>query len=888
MKCPPIIHFYGEPMNTKLSFPKKLSSKENAQGMVEFALVLPLLLFIIFGLIEFGRLIATYSMITTSSRDSARYAAAAGNVGNNTPHYLDCDGIRAAARKSAILSPISNDDIIISYDHGPGTAVFSSTCPASEALQLGDRVQVSVTSTFEPIIPLGNLLTSVPLNSTTVRTILMGVEIEGTPDPNGGGGGGPMVMFSIADDTVAEDVGNYTLQVELSVPTNVETYVPFSVSGSASYYTDFSVAADSIVDNGGSISGNFHIPANTTSADVVIAVNNDSEYENNESAVLTLQKPSNATLGSPNQFSLTITDNDPLPNVHFASVEQSGDEESIGGFTAMVILDAVAGKDVIVPYTVGGTASEGIDYSFNNLNPVTIPAGSLQANVSISIIDDSEDEEDETILLTLGVPTNANVTWPNEHTITIIDDDTAPEVAFEVDNQSVGEEMESVNVKVSMTGTSSQDVSVPFSVGGTAAQPDDYDVAPDNLLTIPAGSQSADIVVTLVEDDLIEPNETVIFTLGTPTNATLGNPSIHTLTILGASEEPQVSFETAIGEPQAEGISSMMVRVVLSNLWSEDVSVPFSVDANSTATLYRDYTIASSSVRIPAGEAYADISIAIMDDDLDEDDIETLILNLDTPTNATLGTITSHTAQIQDNEALPVVTIRINPAFDNANPESVTNILVDVSLSHASSKQVTAPFSLSGTATGDDYSVNPASSVVIAAETTTSQITIAVNDDGIYGEQNETVVFTLGTPTNAQLGTTGTSTTYTIEENDLCPSLSTMPVPDDSQLDITVSNPSSIDVMITSISIYWYDNPSNQALEKIYVNNSKIWREVTPHSPVTVSSGWETPDSKRVIEAISSKTLSFMFYLSPLDVSPSDFVSVSFDNGCTVSTSRTH
>jgi hypothetical protein len=51
------------------------------QGIVEFALVRPLLLVLMLGVIEFGRLLFFYSSTFTASREAARYGSAAGNVG---------------------------------------------------------------------------------------------------------------------------------------------------------------------------------------------------------------------------------------------------------------------------------------------------------------------------------------------------------------------------------------------------------------------------------------------------------------------------------------------------------------------------------------------------------------------------------------------------------------------------------------------------------------------------------------------------------------------------------------------------------------------------------------------------------------------------------------
>ncbi|HEX2981595.1 MAG TPA: TadE family protein, partial [Anaerolineaceae bacterium] len=62
------------------------SNRQNprGQGMVEFALALPIILMVIFGIIEFGRLLLSYSAVFSASREAARYGAAVGDNGGGT------------------------------------------------------------------------------------------------------------------------------------------------------------------------------------------------------------------------------------------------------------------------------------------------------------------------------------------------------------------------------------------------------------------------------------------------------------------------------------------------------------------------------------------------------------------------------------------------------------------------------------------------------------------------------------------------------------------------------------------------------------------------------------------------------------------------------------
>jgi Flp pilus assembly protein TadG len=156
------------------------SKTMKAQGIVEFALILPLLLLLILGIVEMGRMLLIYSSALTASREAARYGSAAGNVGNYVPHYQDCAGIRQAAERVGSWGGVVAANVVIQYDHGPNTTVFAAACPSNQPVSLGDRIIVSVSSNYQPILPLVNV-SSFPISSSTSRTILKDVSVVGTP-----------------------------------------------------------------------------------------------------------------------------------------------------------------------------------------------------------------------------------------------------------------------------------------------------------------------------------------------------------------------------------------------------------------------------------------------------------------------------------------------------------------------------------------------------------------------------------------------------------------------------------------------------------------------------------------------------------------------------------
>lgn len=161
-------------MLTRL-FKRNMSSK--AQAMVEFALVLPILMLIIIGVFEAGRLLFYYVAVNTASRDAARYGATVG-TNSGIPHYYDCATMTQLAQSRGFIATISN--VNIQYDHGPQANGVNptpfGTCAAQPELVDGDRVVVTAEALFTPIVKeLGGvrIFNDITVRSTSYRTIMM-------------------------------------------------------------------------------------------------------------------------------------------------------------------------------------------------------------------------------------------------------------------------------------------------------------------------------------------------------------------------------------------------------------------------------------------------------------------------------------------------------------------------------------------------------------------------------------------------------------------------------------------------------------------------------------------------------------------------------------------
>jgi Flp pilus assembly protein TadG len=165
---------------------------KKAQSMVEFALTIPIFLVMMLGVIEAGRLMYIYTILTAAGREAARYGAGIASLTSSpsTPLYNDCDGIKAAAIRIGSFAGIIPSDIHIYHDTGPDTASTEYCTSTSPTATFGtnDRITVKISMSFSPIVPLVNL-PSFPLQSNNSHTILMGAKVAVTPPAISGGGG---------------------------------------------------------------------------------------------------------------------------------------------------------------------------------------------------------------------------------------------------------------------------------------------------------------------------------------------------------------------------------------------------------------------------------------------------------------------------------------------------------------------------------------------------------------------------------------------------------------------------------------------------------------------------------------------------------------------------
>lgn len=165
-------------MLTNFSSQKQKFFKERAQAIVEFAVVLPVLLLMLVGILEVSRMAFYYAAVNNASREAVRYASAFGlSDTGSVAKYNDCAGIRNMATRSAFFTNLT---ITLYHDEGVTNAnppvpinqvVYCTGTVDSISVSSGDRMTVEVSATYSPMVNL------IPISSRQVisrssRTIL--------------------------------------------------------------------------------------------------------------------------------------------------------------------------------------------------------------------------------------------------------------------------------------------------------------------------------------------------------------------------------------------------------------------------------------------------------------------------------------------------------------------------------------------------------------------------------------------------------------------------------------------------------------------------------------------------------------------------------------------
>ncbi len=442
--------------------------------------------------------------------------------------------------------------------------------------------------------------------------------------------------------------------------------------------------------------------------------------------------------------SVLTTDIDPAPSVTL-ELANNPLAENGGIATVTARLSHPSESSITVTLAFGGTATNVSDYT-RSATQVVIAAGQTTGSITLTGVDDSIDESDETITVDISGATNGTESGTQQVTATITDDDPSPGVSLSLTGSPLAEPTGTATITATLNAVSGRDVTVDLGFTGTATFNTDYSTTSIQIV-IPAGSTEASISIIGTNDSIDELDETVVVDITAVTNGTESGKQPVTAVISDDDSAPTVSL-SLIGSPLAENGGQATVTATLQAASALDVTVDLGF--TGSATIASDYTRSGTQILIPAGSVTGSITLTGINDALDEDN-ETIIVDITSTTNATEIGTEQVTATITDDDPLPGVTLSLSnsPLAENGGAETVT-----ATLDAVSGRAVTIDLSFTGSATNISDYTRSAIQIVIPAGSTSGSISLTSVDDSI-DEADETIVVdiaavTIGTETGSQ------------------------------------------------------------------------------------------------------------------------------------------
>lgn len=295
----------------------------------------------------------------------------------------------------------------VSFPSGQSTSNVMVSTVDDDTVEPSESLLIAISANA---LPSGVSMGS-PANVTLTIT---DNDVEPSPDA---------ILVSISlDKSEVEEGEAAELTVSLSGPnsTGNPVVIVYSLSGDATSEDDFEA-----------LSGSISIADGQSSGTTDIVTIDDEDVELGESLVLTLSTtglPENYELSDTDAVTLMITDNDQTAEtvmVTIATDMPAIDENGTAMITVALSKTNDTGADVTIGYELSGTATDGLDYQMLS-GTVTIANGAQSGNFALASIDDTEEEADETVILSLSgtdLPEGYILVSPSMVEVTIMDDD---------------------------------------------------------------------------------------------------------------------------------------------------------------------------------------------------------------------------------------------------------------------------------------------------------------------------------------------------------------------------------------------------------------------------------------------------------------------------------
>ena len=519
--------------------------------------------------------------------------------------------------------------------------------------------------------------------------------------------------------------------------------------------------------------GSVTFAAGETSQTITIEVNGDSIAENDEIFVVTLDNPTGATITAASAEGVIVNDDTNLA-IEPASISQSEGNSGTTLYTFTVTRSGLLSGSSTAQWSVtgvGGNPANANDFPGGVLptGSVTFAAGETSQTITIEVNGDSIAENDEIFVVTLDNPTGATITAATASGTIVNDDTNLGIIAINADQFEGNSGSKSFTFAIKRTGVLSGTSTTSWAAAGSGITPADAGdfaggILPSGTVTFAPGEESKLISVDINGDTQIETDETFSVTLYDSSEETPQNPTA-TGTII--SDEP-ITITLALQPTSTAEDGGQVFNYTFTRNGPTDAPLTVNFLISGSADSSSDYTANCDLTNFPvgiitfnAGDSTVTLEIRPTADAIVEAD-EIIEIELLTSSEYVVGTVGPVVATII-NDDLPAISLNVTPA--TVLEDGSSNLVYSFTRTGSTSAPLTVYYTVSGTASADDYVGIPISQEITFA-VGQSSVDLVVNPTADnLAEADETLAITLAANSAYSLGA-GTTIIGTIANDD--------------------------------------------------------------------------------------------------------------------------
>ena len=422
---------------------------------------------------------------------------------------------------------------------------------------------------------------TVTANGNTVDSPNKSVTVSGTAAGGNGVSNPPDVTLTLTDDDALPTVALVLAPATVGENGGVST-VTATLSGKSSAAVTLTVSAAAVASTG-AVAGDFALSSATTltiaagatvsTGTVTVTAQDNAADEPDVEVRVSATAAGGNGAAAPPAATLTIRDDEGPPTVTLVLTPSTIDESGTGSTAAVTAtLNRASSAATTVTVSVAPVASTGAaagDYTLSSAATLTIAAGATTSSgtVTVAAVDNDTDAPNRQATVSGAAVNDQGVQQPIARTLTITDDDTAPDATLGLSATSISENGGTATVTATLSRRSAQATTVTvqavtgaYSVGSGAA----------SRIVVAAGATTSPdgVALTATDNDVDAADRqvtvTAVLTNGHGAGTVSGGGVSLTLTdddTAGIAVSPATSTGSRLETTESAGTATFTVRL---------------------------------------------------------------------------------------------------------------------------------------------------------------------------------------------------------------------------------------------------------------------------------------------------------------------------------------